>query len=174
VTVAELNDRIIRVLASVLGVAIVVAVVLMARPAGGHGGVLPASLRFAAGQDGALAISPAAPKAVFEDAQLRPGERAGGELVLHNQTGKRLAVRLRAEPSSTALDGIARVRIEAAGETVFDSTLQALREGSDAIRLGPGRSASVRVSAWIPAGEATGYEGRHVDVLLVAAEGAGR
>jgi hypothetical protein len=172
---ADFDDRITRIAAVALGAAIVLVVVLLARPAGGHGGVLPASLRVSASQDGALAVSPAPPKPVLEDARLRPGAHAGGELRLRNQTGERLAVRLRAEPTSTALDGILRVRIEAGGESIFDSTLQALREGTeDAIRLGPGRAAAVRVSAWIPATEATGYEGRHVDVLLVPEEGLAR
>ncbi|HET7444622.1 MAG TPA: hypothetical protein VFJ57_08190 [Solirubrobacterales bacterium] len=172
---ADFDDRITRITALALGAAIVLVVVLCARPAGGHGGVLPASLRVSASQDGALAVSPAAPKAVLEDARLRPGAHAGGQLRLRNQTGSQLAVRLRAEPTSTALDGILRVRIEAGGESVFDSTLQALRQGTeDAIRLGPGQETAVRVSTWIPATEATGYEGRHVDVLLVPEEGPAR
>lgn len=174
-TAADFDDRITRIAAVALGAAIVLVVVLLARPAGGHGGILPASLRVAASQDGALVVSPAAPKPVLEDARLRPGAHVGGELRLRNQTGEQLAVRLRAEPSSTALDGILRVRIEAGGKSVFDSTLQALRQGTeDAIRLGPGRAAPLRVSAWIPATEATGYEGRYVDVLLVPEEGPAR
>jgi hypothetical protein len=172
-TVADLNDRITRVLAAALGVAIVVAVVLMARPAGGHGGVMPASLRFAASPDGAIAVAPAAPRSLLEADHLRPGDHVAGALVLRNQTGERLPVALRAEPSSTILDGITRVRIEAGGRNVFDSTLQALREGSDPIRIAPGGTVTARVSAWIPAAEATGYEGRHVDVMLVPEEGPG-
>ena len=66
-TVSELNDRITRAVAAALGVVIVIALVVVARPAGGHGGVLPASLRFAASQDGAVAITPAAPQALLED-----------------------------------------------------------------------------------------------------------
>lgn len=173
-TVAELNDRITRVLAAALGVAIVVAVVLMARPAGGHGGILPASLRFVASQDGAIAVSPAAPRSLLEATHLRPGDHVAGALELRNQTGERLPVSLRAEPSSTILDGITRVRIEAAGQSVFDSTLQALREGSDPIPVAPGAAVTVHLTAWIPAGEATGYEGRRVEVVLVPTESGGR
>jgi len=170
-TVSQLNDRITRVVAAALGAAIVIAVVVMAVPAGGHGGVLPAALRFVAGQDGAIAVSPATPEAVLEDAHLRPGRHADGTLVLRNQTGARLAVRLRANPSSTALDGITRVRISAGGEAIFDSTLQALRAGTDgAVRLGPGAAARLRVEAWVPAGEQTGYEGRRVEVELIPLE----
>jgi hypothetical protein len=174
-TVSELNDRITRALALALGVAIVAVLVFVARPAGGHGGVLPASLRFTAAQDGAIAITPAAPEALLEDSHLRPGRHVAGAITLSNQTGKTLELGLRAEPSSTALDGITRVRISAGAETIFDSTLGALREGTDVpLALGPGRSRRVLVTAWIPAGEPTGYEGRRVDVQLALEEGAGR
>ncbi len=174
-TVSELNDRITRALAVAVGVAIVVVLVVVARPAGGHGGVLPASLRIAAGQDGAVAITPAAPAALLEDSHLRPGRHIVGGMTLRNQTGGPLELGLRAEPSSTALDGITRVRISAGAEAIFDSTLGALREGTDAaLRIGPGRSRSVQVAAWIPAAEPTGYEGRRVDVQLAIEEGAGR
>jgi hypothetical protein len=174
-TVSELNDRITRVLAAVLGIGIVVAVVLMARSAGGHGGVLPASLRFTADQAGALAVSPASPSFVLEDAHLRPGRHAEGDLALRNQTGARLAVRLRANPSSTALDGIARVRITTDNGTIFDSTLGALREGTEgSVRVNPGTATTVRLEAWIPATEQTGYEGRRVEVALVPVERTGQ
>ncbi len=173
-TVSQLNDRITRGLAVALGVAIVVALILLARPAGGHGGVLPASLRFTAAQDGAVAITPAAPKAVLEDSHLRPGRHAEGEMALRNQTGAPLALALRAEPASTALDGITRVRISAGAELIFDSTLGILRQGTDAFRIGPGGSRSLEVTAWIPAGEPTGYEGRRVDVQLAVEADTGR
>ena len=173
-TVSELNDRITRAVAAALGVAIVVAIVVVARPADGHGGILPASLRFTASQDGAVAIAPAAPQALLEDAHLRPGRHADGEMTLRNQTGGPLAIGLRAEPSSTALDGIARVRIATGAEVVFDSTLGALRQGTDAVRIAPGRSRRVLVAAWIPAAESTGYEGRRVDVQLALAEDGSR
>ena len=174
-TAAELNDRIIRIVAAALGAAIVLAIVLLARPAGGHGGVLPASLRLTLSQDGAIAVSPAAPKPLAENARLRPGGHVAGAAVVRNQTGERLAVRLRAQPSSTALDGLALVRISAGAKTIFDSTLQALRQGtSGAIAIAPGAAARVRVLARIPADAATGYEGRHVDVELTPYEATAR
>jgi hypothetical protein len=174
-TVSELNDRITRVLAAALGVAVVIVLVLVACPAGGHGGVLPASLRFTASQDGAVAITPAAPKALLEDSHLRPGRHVAGEMTLRNQTGAPLAIGISASPSSTALDGITRVRISAGAETIFDSTLGVLRNGTDApLRIGPGSSRKVWVSAWIPAREPTGYEGRRVDVQLTVQEGVDR
>jgi hypothetical protein len=174
-TVSQLNDRITRVLAAALGVGLVVALIAVARPASGHGGVLPAALRFSAVEDGAVEASPAAPRTVLADAHMRPGSRADGYLRLRNQTGEPLAVRLRAQPSSTALDGLARVRISAGGHQIFDSTLQALRQGTTgAVRLEPGALAKVHVVASIPADTETGYEGRRVEVQMVPVEGTAR
>jgi hypothetical protein len=92
-------------------------------------------------------------------------------MTLRNETGERLAIGLAAQPSSSALDGIARVRIIAAGRTIADSTLQALRDGTEGrVSLAPGAGARVRVIAVIPAGVETGYEGRRVSVRLVPVE----
>jgi len=114
-----------------------------------------------------------APEAVLEGRDLRPGSHAEGELRLRNQTGERLAVGLRATPSSTALDGIARLRISDRGQVIFDSTLQALRQGTEvAVRLAPGEAAKLGVLAWIPAETETGYEGRQVEVQLLTTEGS--
>jgi hypothetical protein len=128
---ADLGDRFARVVGLALGIGLVVAAILAVRPAGGHGGVLPASLRFAAGQDGAVAVTPAAPEPLLVGKRMRPGSHVYGRLRLTNQTGERLAVGLLAHPSSTALDGLAHVRIATwGGRVLADTTLQALREGS--------------------------------------------
>jgi len=164
-------DRFTRAIGAAIGLALVAALIVAARPAGGHGGVLPASLRFTAVLDGAVAVEPAPPKPLLESGPLRPGSHASGRLTLRNQTGGTLAVRLRAEPNSTALDGIARVRLLSGGQTLADGTLQALRQGSaEAVRLRPGAAAKVRVVAWIPAEVETGYEGRRVAVALEPVE----
>src|SRR4051794_41856425 len=97
------------------GLGLVPARIVRARPAGGHGGVRPASLRFTATLDGGVAVEPAAPKPLLASGPLRPGSHAGGALTLRNQTGAALAVRLRARPSSTALDGTAHVRLVSRG-----------------------------------------------------------
>lgn len=173
-TVSQLNDRLTRVLAAALGVGLVVALILIARPASSHGGVLPASLRVTAVEDGAVEASPVAPRTVLADAHMRPGSHADGYLRLRNQTGVRLAVSLRALPSSTALDGLAQVRVSAGGNEIFDSTLQLLRQGTAAIELKPGAVAKVHVVASIPAATETGYEGRRVEVQLAPAEAAAR
>jgi hypothetical protein len=168
---ASAADRFTRAISAAIGLSLVAALIVAARPAGGHGGVLPASLRFTAGLDGAVAIAPAAPRPLLESGPMRPGSHASGTMTVSNQTGETLAVRLRAKPSSTALDGTAMVRLVSGGRTLVDGTLQALRQGTAAaLRLGPGESARVRVTASIPAEVETGYEGRRVAVALEPVE----
>jgi hypothetical protein len=168
-------DGLTRLVATAIGLVLVVVLVAIVRPAGGHGGVLPGSLRFTAEQDGAVGVLPAAPKPFIESGPMRPGSHASGVLTLRNETGKRLAVGLAAQPSSTALDGIVRVRIVAAGRTIADTTLQALRDGTEGkVSLAAGAGAAVRVIAVIPADVETGYEGRRVSVRLVPVERSAR
>ncbi|HVO52778.1 MAG TPA: hypothetical protein VMT37_00040 [Solirubrobacterales bacterium] len=174
-TLGQDRDRITRVVAAAIGVALVAALLVQARPAGGHGGVLPARLSFFAEPDGAVEVTPAAPRALLESGPLRPGDGATGTLRLRNQTGSRLAVGLRAEPSSTALDGLVEVRLVSGGQVLADTTLQALRRGTPGrLRLAPGAAASVRVIASLPAEVVTGYEGRDVTVNLIPTDGQGR
>jgi hypothetical protein len=160
-------DRFTRAIGAAIGLALVAALIVAARPAGGHGGVLPASLRFTSALDGAVAAEPAAPKPLLASGSMRPGSHAQGSFTLRNQTGEKLAVRLRAEPSSTELDGTAQVQLRSGGVAVFEGTLQALRQGTaEAVKLRPGGAARVQVTAWIPAEVETGYEGRNVSVAL--------
>lgn len=164
-------DRFTRAFGAAIGLVLVAALIAAARPAGGHGGVLPAALRFAAAPDGAVAVEPAAPQPLLATGSLRPGGHARGSMTVTNQTGEELAVRLGARPDSTALDGTVEVRLTSQGRVLFDGTLQALREATpEAIRLRPGSTASVGVSASIPAEVETGYEGRRVAVALEPVE----
>ena len=173
-TLDQYRDRITRAVAAAIGAVLVIALVVAARPAGGHGGVLAASLRFAAASDGELAMTPAAPRTVLDSGPLRPGGHAAGTLALRNQTGSRLVVGLRAEPDSTALDGLAHVRVSAGRRLLADSTLQLLRQGTPGrLRLAPGAAARLRVVASLPADAETGYEGARVAVRLVPQYGAG-
>src|SRR3954467_2029278 len=166
-------DRFTRAIGAAIGLGLVAALIVMARPAGGHGGVLPASLRFTAALDGAVAVEPAAPQPLLASGPMRPGSQAGGTRPLRNEAGEGLAVRLRAKPSSTALDGTAHVRLVSRGHVLADGTLQALRQGTPAaLRLQPGGAARVGVIAWIPAEVETGYEGRNVAVALEPVEEA--
>jgi hypothetical protein len=164
-------DKFTRAIGAAIGLGLVAALVVAASPAGGHGGVLPARLAFTAALDGAVAVEPAAPKPLLRSGPMRPGSRASATMTVRNQTGEALAVRLRAKPDSTALDGTAHVRLVARGVVLADGTLQALRQGTtEALRLAPGAAAEVRVSAWIPADTETGYEGRVVAVALEPVE----
>ncbi len=164
-------DRFTRAIGAAIGLGLVAALIVAARPAGGHGGVLPASLRFTATLDGVVAAQPAAPKPLLASGPMRPGSHVRGGFTLRNQTGETLAVRLRAKPSSTALDGTAQVRLESRGTVLSEGTLQALRQGTaKAVRLRPGGAAPVQVIAWIPAEVETGYEGRDVAVALEPVE----
>lgn len=166
-TLNEHRDRITRAVAAAIGAGLLIALVAMARPAGGHGGVMPASLRFSAAPDGALAVTPAAPRPLLASDSLRPGGQVAGTLRLRNQTGSRLAVGLRAEPSSTALDGLARVRVSVGRRLLADTTLQALRQGTPGrLALAPGAAVRLRIVASLPA-DTAGYEGASVAVLLV-------
>src|SRR3954463_16416437 len=166
-------DRFTRAIGAAIGLGLVAALIVMARPAGGQGGVWPASLRSAAALDGAVGVEPAAPKPLLASGPMRPGSHASGGVTLRNETGEVLAVRLRARPSSTALDGTAHVRLVSRGAVLADGTLQALRRGSaEAVRLQPGAAAQVRVIAWIPAEVESGYEGRNVAVALEPVEEA--
>jgi len=161
------TDRFTRAIGAAIGLGLVAALIIAARPAAGHGGVLPASLRFTAALDGAVAAEPAAPKPLLASGPMRPGTHARGSFTLRNETGEALAVRLRAKPSSTALDGTAEVRLESRGVVLSEGTLQALQQGTEeAVRLRPGAAAPVQVVAWIPAEVETGYEGRDVAVAL--------
>jgi hypothetical protein len=167
-------DRFTRAIGAAIGLGLVAALIVAARPAGGHGGVLPARLTFTAAQDGAVALTPANGP-LLASGPLRPGGHAEGAVFVRNQTGETMAVKLRALPSSTALDGIATVRLTAAGETLADGTLQALRAGSSgALRLAPGAAARVRLRVSIPADIETGYEGRRVAVQIQPSEEAVR
>jgi hypothetical protein len=164
-------DRFTRAIGVAIGLGLVATLIAMARPAGGDGGVLPATLRFTATLDGAVAAAPAAPKPFLASGPMRPGTDAEGAFTFVNQTGETLAVRLRARPSSTALDGTAQVRLLSGGVVLADGTLQALRQGTaEAVRLAPGGAAHVRVVASIPAEVETGYEGRNVAVALEPVE----
>lgn len=172
---ADFGDRIARVVGLALGIGLVAAALFAVRPAGGHGGVLPASLRMTIAQDGAIAAAPAAPRPFLRGRGLRPGSHVSGTVRLTNQTGKKMLVGLVAHPSSTALDGLAQVRIEAGERVLADTTLQALREGSaGTVPLAPGAAAKLRVTASLPAEAETGYEGAAVEVAFAPTYGGAR
>ncbi len=85
------------------------------------------------------------------------GSELRGSFTVRNRTGVALVVRVQALPSSAAIDEALRVRIDAAGSTLFSGSLGALRTWTDAtVMLESGASAALEMTAWLVPG-ATGY-----------------
>jgi hypothetical protein len=171
------SSRLPRLAGGALGVCLAIAAIVLALPGRGRGGVLPATLDVAVRGGAAIASAPAAPNVVLHAGGLRPGAAGrAGAFELANQAGQGLRVSLRATASSTALDGIVRLRVRAGRRTLADETIGQLRAGGSApLPIPPGGRRAVRVSAWIPGEVETGYEGRDVRLELLptpAAAGA--
>ncbi len=158
---------------AVLGAGIAVATIVMALPAAGHGGVPAARLEASALSTGPVSASAGGPAPFLRAAGLRPAGRARtARLELVNESGARLAVRLRARLSSTALDGLVRLRLRAGRRVVFDATLSELRAaGTRPFWLPREAHRSLQATAWIPGEVETGYEGRVVRLELIPAVG---
>ena len=158
-----------RVAGALIGIGLAVALVVGSRP---EARVIEpsASARFTFAPSGELELLPSPPAAVLATDSLAPGVApsvAGFEV--RNQTGSRLDVGFRARPSSTAMDGMVRVRLTGAGETFADTTLQGLRDGGGStFTLGPGMTRRLRLEAWIPPDVTTGFDAQSVDVTLSA------
>jgi hypothetical protein len=164
----EESRRLPRLVGVALGACLAVATIVLALPGHGRGGVLPATLNVAVRAGGAIAATPAEPNVVLHASDLRPGAGGAGAFELANQAGRGLRVSLRATASSTALDGVVRLRVRAGRRTLADETLGQLRAaGSATLPIPRGASRAVRVSAWIPSEVETGYEGRYVRVELL-------
>ena len=133
----------------------------ISRPAG----VLDASLTLTATPTGELGVAPIG--TVLVARHLSPGaEPVRGTLVVSNQTGVPLAVRLRGRPATGDLDEAARLRITAAGRTLFDGHLAALRSGTRMITIRPGGRAPLRIVATLRPQTRSGFEGRTDEVAL--------
>jgi hypothetical protein len=139
-----------------LGFLLVAAALLLWRVPPGDG-IIGASIVFSSAPTGELTVSPSGPFLTEND--LRPTEGANGGVVVRNQTGSRLGVRLRALPSAHDLDHVLRVRVAAGDERVFEGPLVRLRAWTRAFAVGPGESRAIRVRAWIPVAT-KGFAGR--------------
>ena len=83
------------------------------------------------------------------------------------QTGVPLALRLRALPSVRDLDGLLVVRVSAGSRTLYDGSLGGLRAaGTRPLALRGATAQRLHVSASLPAGVRSGFQGRIVDVSL--------
>jgi hypothetical protein len=117
---------------------------------------------------GELEVSRPAPRPLLVANSLRPGgRRAATDFRVRNQTGVALALRLRAEPDSTALDGLLRLRLLEGHRVLADSTLEGLGLHPAVFDLRSGEARYLRLEAWIPRDVLSGYEGRLVHVTLV-------
>lgn len=155
-----------RAAGALLGLALAVTLLLVSRP-GAAGAGAPAAVSFAIAPVGELEVVPSPPRPVLEARSLRPGgARASGAFSVRNQTGEDLAVALRAEADSTALNGLLRVRVRSGGRVLADSTLEGLRVRPIRLWLASGQRARLRLEAWLPGQVLDGYEGALVDVAL--------
>lgn len=140
-----------------VGLLLVVAALLAWRVPPGQGTV-GAAIVFSSAPTGELTVSPSGPFLTQND--LRPDETAKGQVVLRNQTGSTLAIRVRALPSAPDLDRILRVAVAAGDDRVFEGRLARLRRWSAPFALTAGESRPVRLRAWLAPGTTKGYEGR--------------
>lgn len=167
-----------------IGVALAAAVLAGERPAEG-GSAVGAEISMYADLNGELAVSPAGPASFLRAPALRPGEPAGGELRIRNQTGQSQEVRVSALGSSPALDDALELTLSAAGRRLRSGSLGKLgAAGGGALVLAPGEDAAIAAVASIRAEPPPSWEAALVDVALLfdlrdaagatAREGGGR
>jgi hypothetical protein len=155
-----------RAAGALLGIALAVTLLIASRP-GAAGAGAPAAVAFAVAPVGELEVVPPPPKPVLEARSLRPGgPRARSGFTLRNQTGEDLAVALRAEVDSTALNGLLEVSVRSGGRLLVESTLESLRVRPIRLQLASGQRARLDLETWLPAQVLDGYEGALVDVTL--------
>lgn len=113
-------------------------------------GRLGVDLTFLAGPTGELGVTPTGP--VLRATGLQPGAAgASGAITVRNQTPRTLSIRLRARPSSAALDGALWTRVTVEHRALLDAPLARLSSGASTFLLAPGRRAKLRLDAWLPA-----------------------
>jgi hypothetical protein len=155
-----------RAAGALLGLTLAVTLLLVSRP-GAVGAGAPAAVSVAIAPVGELEITPPPPRPVLEARALRPGgPRASGAFAVRNQTGEDLAVALRADVDSTALNGLLEVRVTSGGRVLAESSLESLRVRPPQLRLASGERARLNFEAWLPAQVLEGYEGALVDITL--------
>lgn len=127
---------------------------------------LGADVKLVATPPGELELSQDGP--VASGRALKPGRgQATGRLSVHNITGRRLALSVRALPSNRDLDPLMRLELRSRGRVVASGTLGELRRWSGrGLELARGERARLEARMWIPRGAGRGYEGRITDVTL--------
>lgn len=157
-------DRLARLLGVLVGVSLAVVALISWRVPGGER-TLGTDVRIEALQTGEIGVAPLHP---FVSApSLLPGSSVAGDVTVRNQTGVPLALRLRALPSVRDLDQLLVVRVSAGSRTLYDGSLGGLRAGgSQPLALRAATAQRLHVSASLPTGVRTGFQGRIVDVSL--------
>jgi hypothetical protein len=146
-----------------VGIAVVAVVVLAFRVPDGNG-TLGADVIFAISPTGELGVSRSGP--FMSATGLQPGGSLNGRVEVANQTGRRLAVRLRALPDSKDLDGHLVVDMRAGGALLYHGRLGGLRAKTRAFRLESGRKRELRIRASLAARLRGGYAGRIESISL--------
>lgn len=130
-----------------------------------HGtGTLGADVILSLSPTGELGVSKPGPFMTVTG--LRPGRSFVGKVTVHNQTGKRLAVRLRALPDSQDLDRVLLADLRAGDTRLYHGPLGGLRKLTRAFDLAPDEQRALRVRASLPRGLKRGYAGRVETVKL--------
>jgi hypothetical protein len=155
-----------RAAGALLGVCLAAALLLASRP-GAHAAPFPASVRVVVAPTGELEVAPPPPRPALVGTGLRPGgPRASGGFLIRNQTGGELAVALRADADSTALNGLLRVRVQSGGHPLAETSLEGLELHPIRLRLASGQRVRLGLEAWLPGDVLSGYEGSEVEVSL--------
>lgn len=171
IRIENASETMARAVGIVAGAALAAALVVAFRVPPGTGAP-GADVVVAAAPTGELAVSPAGN--VLAKAGLRPGEVVRGTLEVTNQTGSRVAVRVRGAGEARDLDRLLLVRIEAGGINIFAGHLDALRRGTRPFPLASGARETLTVSVSLPRGSGVRSAARIASVALMFSTEAGR
>jgi hypothetical protein len=158
------SDRVARLAGICVGVALAAVALIAWRVPGGER-TLGAEVRIEALKTGEVGVAPLHPFA--SKPSLLPGQSLSGQVTVRNQTDVPLALRLRALPSVRDLDALLAVRVTAGARTLFNGNLDGLRTGgTQSFTVAASTARRLHVTASLPAGLRTGFQGRILDVSL--------
>jgi hypothetical protein len=162
-----IRTRLVHAAGVLAGAGLAILLLAAGRPSADYTS-LPARASVTVGLTGELGVTPALPKPVLASRGIVPGAApATADAAVRNQTGRGLTVAFRGDAPARDLDGLLRVRLSADGQTLADTTLQGLRDGTRApLRLDAGAQRTLRVELWIPESITAGYQGRTAAITL--------